>query len=154
MNPIRKKRLTIVIIILCGVSIATALALYALRQNINLYYTPSQVNAGAAVTGQLFRMGGIVEKGTVHHGQGLEISFMLTDTYHAVKVEYNGILPDLFREGQGIVTQGKLNKDHVFVADQVLAKHGADYRPEYKLSRKIIYNRRAAENADFNRMLK
>ncbi len=130
MHPSRKKRLYIIIFILAGVSLATALALYALKQNINLYYTPSQVVAGKVPQGHTFRIGGIVEKGSVHHAKkGLEMSFRLTDTVHDIKVEYKGVLPDLFRVGQGIVAQGKLNTKGVLIADQILAKHGADYMP-------------------------
>lgn len=130
MHPIRKKRLIMVFIIVCGTAVATALALSALKQNINLYYTPSQVVAGLVPKQQIFRMGGIVEKGSVHHGKGLAVSFVLSDTAHSVKVVYKGILPDLFREGQGIITQGKLNRQNIFIAAQVLAKHGADYMPK------------------------
>lgn len=130
MHPVRKKRLTIIIFILFGVSMATALALYALNQNINLYYTPSQVVEGQAPQGQVFRIGGIVENGSVHHAKkNLEVSFVLTDTAKSVKIDYSGVLPDLFREGQGIVVQGKLNSHGVLIADQVLAKHGAEYMP-------------------------
>lgn len=130
MHPIRKKRLILIAFIFCGVSFAAALALYALNQNINLYYTPSQVANGKAPIGQIFRIGGIVEKGTVHQAKtGLEMSFEITDTAKHVKVEYSGVLPDLFREGQGIVVQGKLNSKGVLIADQVLAKHGAEYMP-------------------------
>lgn len=130
MHPIRKKRLILIVFIFFAVSFAAALALYALNQNINLYYTPSQVATGKAPIGQIFRIGGIVEKGTVHQAKtGLEMSFEITDTAKHVKVEYRGVLPDLFREGQGIVVQGKLNAKGILIADQVLAKHGAEYMP-------------------------
>ena len=130
MHPARKKRLIIVIFILSGAAIAAALATYALKKNINLYYTPSQVVSGKVPKGHVFRIGGIVKKGSVHQAkQGLEMSFRLTDTVHDIKVEYKGVLPDLFRVGQGIVAQGKLNSQGVLMADQVLAKHGADYMP-------------------------
>lgn len=130
MHPIRRKRLTLVIFIICGVSIAAALALYALNQNINLYYTPSQIAARTAPDNQILRIGGIVQKGSVNYAnKGLEVSFLITDTAHSIKVDYTGVLPDLFREGQGIVVQGKLNSQHILIADQVLAKHGANYMP-------------------------
>jgi len=146
MHPTRKKRLIIVLFILCGAAIAAALALYALKQNINLYYTPSQVIAGKVPRGHVFRIGGIVEKGSVIRSQkGLGVSFLLTDTVHKIKVEYRGVLPDLFREGQGIVAQGKLNSDGVLAADQVLAKHGADYMPPP--AKEAIAAAKAAESA-------
>src|SRR5262245_38686777 len=132
MHPLRKKRLTIILVIFFGISAATGLALYALRQNINLYYTPTQVVSGEVHPGILFRMGGIVAKNSVHRGKDLTMIFTLTDTNNSVTVKYNGILPDLFREGQGIVAQGRLNKDQIFIADQVLAKHSADYKPREK----------------------
>src|ERR1700733_2382062 len=100
MHPIRKKRLTIVLLIIFGVSIAAALALYALNQNIDLYFTPSQVVARKVPAGQIFRIGGIVQQGSVQHAKkGLAISFSITDTRHSVKVNYVGVLPDLFRVG-------------------------------------------------------
>lgn len=146
MHPTRKKRLIIVVFILCGAAIAAGLALYALKQNINLYYTPSQVFAGQVPKGHEFRIGGIVKKGSVTHAKkGLEMSFMLTDTVHQVKVKYAGVLPDLFRVGQGIVAQGKLNSQGVLIADQVLAKHGADYMPPP--AKQAIAEAKAAEYA-------
>lgn len=131
MHPVRKKRLVLTIFILCGASIATALILYALKQNINLYYTPSQVATGKAPFNRLFRMGGFVKKGSVRHAKvGVEVNFGLTDTAHSVEVEYRGILPNLFREGQGIIVKGELNREGIFIADQLLAKHGANYTPK------------------------
>jgi len=131
MHPVRKKRLILILFILSGASIAAALALYALKQNINLYYTPSQVAAGKAPINRLFRMGGLVRKGTIRHEKkGLEIKFNLTDTTQDVEVDYTGVLPDLFREGQGIIVKGKLNREGIFIADQVLAKHSANYMPK------------------------
>jgi len=131
MHPVRKKRLILILFILSGASIAAALALYALKQNINLYYTPSQVATGKAPVNRLFRMGGFVKKGSVRHDKkGLEIKFNLTDTAHDVEVDYTGVLPDLFREGQGIIVKGRLNQEGILIADQVLAKHGANYTPK------------------------
>ncbi|MEM1244184.1 MAG: cytochrome c maturation protein CcmE [Pseudomonadota bacterium] len=130
MHPIRKKRLITITILLSGLLLAIGLVLYALSQNINLYYTPSQVDAGQAPKQHLFRVGGIVKPGSIHYAdKGLTVEFALTDKKHLVYVRYHGILPDLFRAGQGIVTQGHLNTKGEFVADQVLAKHGATYMP-------------------------
>lgn len=130
MNSVRKQRLTIIIFLMIGISIAIGLALYALRQNINLYYTPTQVSQGKVPVGRTFRLGGLVEKNSVHFSdKKLDVSFVLTDTAKKVTVDYHGILPDLFREGQGIVTQGRLDASGKFIADQVLAKHDATYMP-------------------------
>lgn len=130
MHPVRKKRLVIVVMIITAVSFATALTLYALKQNINLYYTPTQVADGKAPIGQICRVGGIVKDNSIIYGKkNLQISFVVTDTVHTVTVDYNGVLPDLFRAGQGIVVQGKFNKNGILIADQVLAKHGSDYMP-------------------------
>ncbi len=130
MNEVRKRRLFLIIFLLLGIGTAITLALYALRQNINLYYTPTQVERGKVPQGQTFRIGGLVEKGSVHFAdQGLNVSFIITDTARNVMVNYHGILPDLFRAGQGIVAQGRLNSAGIFVADQVLAKHDATYMP-------------------------
>ncbi len=130
MNKIRKRRLYWVLGIIAGVAIAVGLGLYALRYNINLYLTPTQVEQGQVPHDQVFRMGGIVEKGSFHRDAGtLKSRFVLTDYKDKVPVKYKGILPTLFREGQGLVVQGKLNKQGVFIADQVLAKHDATYKP-------------------------
>lgn len=130
MHPVRRRRLMYILLIVFGAGIALSLALYALSQNINLYYTPSQVADGVVPKNQLFRIGGLVKNGSIHYAaKGLTVSFVLTDHAHDVPVIYHGVLPDLFREGQGIVSQGRLDNDHRFVADQVLAKHGANYMP-------------------------
>ncbi len=130
MNRLRKTRLIIVSMVIMGVGTAIGLALFALRQNINLFYTPSQVYRGKVPHDHEFRLGGIVVPGTVQHAkQGVTVDFVLTDTAHKVKVFYNGILPDLFRQGQGIVAQGRLNSKGDFIADQVLAKHDKNYMP-------------------------
>jgi len=130
MHPIRKKRLTIVLFLLAGLSIAVALTTYALRQNINLFYDPSQITAGEAPVDVRIRAGGMVEEGSVRRDtESLKVEFMVTDFNASVPVEYVGILPDLFAEGQGIVAMGKLNSEGRFVADQVLAKHDENYMP-------------------------
>ena len=130
MNPVRKKRLFIVLAILAGVGIAVALALSALQQNINLFYTPSQIANGEAPEGARIRAGGLVEEGSVKRSPDtLEVDFVVTDGAHGVTIRYSGILPDLFREGQGIVALGRVNAEGVLVADEVLAKHDENYMP-------------------------
>lgn len=130
MHPIRKKRLTIVLFLLAGLSIAVALTTYALRQNINLFYDPSQISAGEAPVDVRIRAGGMVEEGSVRRDpESLKVEFLVTDFNASVPVEYVGILPDLFAEGQGIVAMGRLNNKGRFVADQVLAKHDENYMP-------------------------
>jgi cytochrome c-type biogenesis protein CcmE len=129
-NPVRKKRLFIILAILAGVGIAVALALSALQQNINLFYTPTQIANGEAPQDTRIRAGGMVEKGSVQRsGDSLDVQFVVTDFAKSVTIRYHGILPDLFREGQGIVALGKLNADGVLVADEVLAKHDENYMP-------------------------
>jgi|TARA_A100001391_G_scaffold193439_1_gene168710 cytochrome c-type biogenesis protein CcmE len=129
-NPVRKKRLFIVLAILAGVGIAVALALSALQQNINLFYTPTQIAAGEAPEGTRIRAGGLVEEGSVKRtNDSLSVAFRVTDGAQAITITYQGILPDLFREGQGIVALGRVNSEGVLVADEVLAKHDENYMP-------------------------
>lgn len=129
MTP-RYRRLTAVILVLIGVAVAAALALKAFNKNILYYYTPSQVAAGMAKPGQAFRMGGLVVAGSVQRTPGsMTVRFTLTDMQHSVPIAYTGILPDLFREGQGIVVHGALASDGQFTADEVLAKHDEKYMP-------------------------
>lgn len=126
----RKRRIVIVISIIVGVSTAVGLVLYALRQNVDLYYTPAQLLAMEALHSQAVRLGGLVVKGSVKKiPDTLQVYFTLTDGHQNIEVKYDGILPALFREGQGIVAQGQLNKFSVFVANQVLAKHDEKYKP-------------------------
>ncbi len=112
-----------------GCTIATGLALLALRENINLFFSPSQIVEGTAPSNTTIRLGGMVVAGSVQRGDNLGVTFVLTDLAEQVTVTYEGILPDLFREGQGIVTQGKLDSTGRFVAEQVLAKHNETYMP-------------------------
>ena len=127
MTPRRRKRLIFAAAILSGVGIAVALTLTALNQNINLFYSPTQVMAGEYPERKNFRVGGMVVNGSVHrNSENLEVKFDLTDTAETVTVAYTGILPDLFREGQGIVALGQMEGDR-FVAQQVLAKHDENY---------------------------
>jgi cytochrome c-type biogenesis protein CcmE len=129
-NPLRKKRLLIIIGLLVGVAVAVGLALSALQQNINLFYTPTQIANGEAPKDTRIRAGGMVEKGSlVRSPDSLDVRFVVTDFNKAVTITYRGILPDLFREGQGIVALGKINDDGVVVADEVLAKHDEKYMP-------------------------
>lgn len=130
MNPVRKKRLYIVLAIIAGVGIAVALALSALQQNINLFYTPTQIANGEAPQDTRIRAGGLVEEGSVKRSSdSLETDFVVTDGAKSVTIRYSGILPDLFREGQGIVAMGKLDGSGVLIADEVLAKHDENYMP-------------------------
>jgi cytochrome c-type biogenesis protein CcmE len=129
-NPVRKKRLYIVLAILAGVGVAVALALSALQQNINLFYSPTQIANGEAPQDTRIRAGGLVEKGSVKRSSdSLETDFVVTDGAKNVTIRYSGILPDLFREGQGIVAMGKLDGSGTLIADEVLAKHDENYMP-------------------------
>ena len=115
---------------LLGVGLAVALALRAFQENLLYFYSPSQVSRGEAPADKRFRVGGLVVVGSVVREPGtLTVRFRLTDTQQELPVTYTGILPDLFREGQGIVTHGKLEADGMFAADEVLAKHDENYMP-------------------------
>lgn len=136
MNPRRKQRLTWVAILVIGVSVASGLMLYALSQSIDLFYTPSELVEGKGKdkqkpqVGQRMRVGGMVVEGSVERNrETLEVSFKVTDIGPEVTVLYQGILPDLFREGQGIVAQGELIEPTVLKASEVLAKHDEEYMP-------------------------
>jgi len=129
-NPQRKKRLFLILGLLAGVAVAVGFALSALQQNINLFYTPTQIANGEAPLDTRIRAGGMVEKGSVQRsGDSLDVRFVVTDFNKSVPITYRGILPDLFREGQGIVALGKVNGEGVVVADEVLAKHDEKYMP-------------------------
>jgi cytochrome c-type biogenesis protein CcmE len=131
MNVHHRRRLTFIVLIVCAIATATSLALYALQQNINLFYSPSQVATGEAPRDHEFRLGGLVKKNSVRHAaKNLQVSFIVTDNKQQVIVRYNGVLPDLFREGQSVVVDGKLNSHGEFIADQVLAKHDEKYMPK------------------------
>lgn len=130
MNPKRKKILFTVIFALTGVGIATGLALKAFQENLLYFYSPTQIVDGEAPDNRNFRIGGLVVDGSVaRNPDNLKVSFTLTDTMNTVEVNYEGILPDLFREGQGIVANGSINNSGVFIADEVLAKHDENYMP-------------------------
>jgi cytochrome c-type biogenesis protein CcmE len=130
MNAVRRRRLAVVAVLLVGVGAAAALALSALRQNINLFYTPTQIASGEAPQGQRIRAGGMVERGSLSRsGDSLDVRFVVTDFNRSVAIHYRGILPDLFREGQGIVALGVVDALGVVQADEVLAKHDEKYMP-------------------------
>jgi cytochrome c-type biogenesis protein CcmE len=130
MNPQRRKRLTLIVLLVIGVGVAVGLALQAFNENLMFFFSPKEVAAGEAPANAPFRLGGMVVEGSVKRpGEGLVVEFDLTDYAHAVTVHYEGILPDLFREGQGIIALGRLNERGVFVADEVLAKHDENYMP-------------------------
>jgi cytochrome c-type biogenesis protein CcmE len=125
---LRHKRLAAIALGLVALGIATALVLTAFEKNLVFFFTPSQVAANEAPQGRLFRIGGMVEKGSVKR-EGIEVRFVVTDTAKTIPVVYRGALPDLFREGKGVVAQGTLGADGVFQAREVLAKHDENYMP-------------------------
>ncbi len=130
MTPARKKRLLLIALMLAGVGVGVGFALKSLDENIMFFFTPTEVMAGKAPKNKLFRMGGMVVNGSVDRpGDGLTVKFDLTDNEKQVTVRYAGILPDLFREGQGIIANGRLNDGGEFVAEEVLAKHDENYMP-------------------------
>ncbi|MGR6871591.1 cytochrome c maturation protein CcmE [Pseudomonas sp. HK3] len=130
MHPQRKQRLFIILFMVGGIALAVSLMLVALKENINLFYTPQQIVAGDAPTHRTIRAGGMVVEGSVtREKDGLTVQFGVTDGKDIVTIQFDGILPDLFREGQGIVALGQLNDDNVFIASEVLAKHDENYMP-------------------------
>lgn len=130
MHPLRKQRLGIVVFILLASAAAAAFLGYALRENINLFYPPADIVAGKAPVDKKIRAGGMVEEGSVERAtDSLKVRFRVTDYSASVAVAYEGILPDLFAEGEGVVVTGRLADDGVFYADEVLAKHDENYMP-------------------------
>lgn len=130
MNSKRKQRLILVVFLVIGFSAVIGLAMFSLSENINLFYSPSQIKSGEAPIGARIRAGGIVVEGSVQRGdKSLATFFTLHDNNSELIVQYTGILPDLFREGQGIVALGRLNEQSILVADEVLAKHDENYMP-------------------------
>ena len=129
MNRQRRNKLTLILLALFVLGLACALVLFALRQNINLFYTPSELKSASTLPKQDIKIGGMVAPGTVKYAaDDLKVSFTITDFEEQVDVYYNGVLPDLFREGKGIVVQGRYIDGHVN-ATQVLAKHDENYMP-------------------------
>ena len=149
MTPTRKKLLYLVIAVFAGIAIATGLALTAFDENLTFFFAPTEVLAGEAPIDHPFRLGGLVTDGSVHRDEGsLTVRFDVTDLEQTVAVEYTGILPDLFREGQGIVAKGRLRNDGVFIADEVLAKHDENYMaPEVAASLKTAHVEGVAKRA-------
>jgi len=131
MNAQQKRRLGLVLAVSMGVAAGVALMLSAFQQNLLYFYSPSQVAAGSVGQGQTFRLGGLVAADSVVHDaeDSLVVHFAITDQVHALPVRYRGLLPDLFREGQGIIAQGALDASGVFIAAEVLAKHDENYMP-------------------------
>jgi len=130
MHPVRRQRLFIVLLVLIGVATAVGLTAYAMRENINLFYPPADIVAGNVPVGKKIRAGGMVVNGSVQRDpNSLKVAFEITDYKAKVKVEYTGILPDLFAEDQGVVASGVLDAKGVFQADEVLAKHDENYMP-------------------------
>ncbi len=129
MKP-RHKRIAIIIGGLAVLAIGAGLVFKAFRSNMVFFFSPSQVYAKEAPQGRAFRIGGMIEKGSIKRvGDTLTVDFVVTDTVHAVPVDYTGVLPDLFKEGKGVVAQGSLGPDGVFHASEVLAKHDENYMP-------------------------
>lgn len=130
MSPTQKKRFTVIGLVLVGVSIATFLALQAMQSSIEYFRTPTQVATDGVSSEQIYRLAGLVRKGTVKRlDDGVTQRFDITDCENDVTVQYTGILPDLFREGQAIVTVGRFNAEPTLIASQVLAKHDENYVP-------------------------
>ncbi len=130
MKPARKQRLILIGLMLVGLGLAATFALQAFNENLMYFFSTSDVATGKAPKNALFRLGGMVVKGSVERpGADLLVRFKLSDFNKEVTVEYSGILPDLFREGQGIVAKGRLDGRGVFVAEEVLAKHDENYMP-------------------------
>jgi cytochrome c-type biogenesis protein CcmE len=131
MNPSRRRRLWLFAAILAGVAVATSLTLVALGNNVQHFMSPTDIHDGKVETGRNFRLGGVVlEKSTSRDPQSLAVSFVVTDRFENTTVQYNGILPDLFREGQSVVATGALRDDGTFIAKEVLAKHDENYMPK------------------------
>jgi cytochrome c-type biogenesis protein CcmE len=130
MNPKRKQRLILILLGVCGLSVAVFLVIFALRQNLNYFFTPLEISSGAAPSEQVIRAGGMVLPGSIEREDGsLVVNFKVTDYAATIDVQYDGILPDLFAEGQGVVVIGQLNDRGLFTAESVLAKHDESYMP-------------------------
>jgi cytochrome c-type biogenesis protein CcmE len=125
----RHKRLGFILVGMVGLGLAAWLVLEGLQSNLSYFFSPSEVAQNKAPKDHLFRLGGLVRTGSLERGEELTVRFTVTDNAHDVKVVYTGILPDLFAEGQGVVAQGRMGPDGVFIAEQVLAKHDENYMP-------------------------
>ncbi|MFP4138325.1 MAG: cytochrome c maturation protein CcmE [Halomonas sp.] len=130
MTPKRKRKLYVILGLIALAVVAVGLTLYALRSNINLFFSPVQIAAGDAPFERQIRAGGMVKEGTVERDpDSLDVGFVVTDYVDELEVSYSGILPDLFREGQGVVVVGELQQDGTLRADEVLARHDENYMP-------------------------
>ncbi len=130
MTPTRKKRLILILMVALGVAVATAIFLTAFKENIMFFKSPTEVSAQDYPVNRSFRLGGMVKEGSMKRiPDTLKVQFTVTDFAQDVQVEYEGILPDLFREGQGVVTIGQMTDEQLFVAEEVLAKHDENYMP-------------------------
>lgn len=126
----RHRRLVFIVASLAAIGLATWLVLGAFRNNLVFFFSPSQIATKEAPVGKTFRLGGLVEKGSLkRESDGLTVRFSVTDTANSTSVVYKGILPDLFKEGRGCVAQGRIGSDGVFYADQIMAKHDENYMP-------------------------
>jgi cytochrome c-type biogenesis protein CcmE len=129
MKP-RHKKMAVIVLSVSALAVAVVLVLNAFQSNLVFFFSPSQVMAKEAPIGKNFRIGGLVEEGSLRRdGEGTTIKFAITDTAEVIQVAYTGILPDLFKEGKGVVAQGKISDDGVFYASEVLAKHDENYMP-------------------------
>jgi len=130
MTPVRKQRLILILLMVAGVATAVTFALKSFNENLMYFFSTTEVAEGKAPVGAKFRLGGMVVDGSIARpDKGMMVRFVLTDYSKQVTVEYTGILPDLFREGQGIVANGRLNEKGIFIAEEVLAKHDENYMP-------------------------
>jgi cytochrome c-type biogenesis protein CcmE len=131
MNKTHKRRLITISLLAVGISIAAGLILYSLKQNINVFLTPAQIAMTPPPSDYHFRLGGMVKKNSVVRNKNdLAVEFTVTDLKRDLRVRYVGVLPDLFREGKGVIAEGSMNKDGIFTASQVLAKHDENYMPK------------------------
>lgn len=127
--PRRNRRILLVVFVLVLAGGATALSVLALGENMSFFRTPTEIAAEAPPAGERIRVGGLVEEGSVRYGEGAEVLFTITDGAHSMGVSYNGPLPSLFKEGQGVIAEGSFNDTGAFHAGRVLAKHDEDYTP-------------------------
>ena len=131
MNKLQQRRLYLVTSFIIGIAIAASLMFYALKQNMNVFLTPKQIAAAHLPAEYHFRLGGMVKNGSVIHDKNsLNVSFVVTDFKQDISVQYDGVLPDLFREGKGVIAEGSINPQGIFIATQILAKHDENYMPK------------------------
>jgi cytochrome c-type biogenesis protein CcmE len=129
MTP-RRQRMILIAVVVTGVAVSVAFALQAFRENVLFFFSPSEIAAGDVPVERGFRLGGMVLDGSVEREPGsLTVNFVVTDFAHSIPVHYTGVLPDLFKEGQGVVARGRLTEDGSFMAEEVLAKHDENYMP-------------------------